>query len=84
MGNLELMYQSYASADKDVGAVISQAIRKGPTFLYEEVDNLEAAIGAVNGAEVIMPKRQTFYGSTEISVKDPAGHHITFAEFGKQ
>jgi uncharacterized glyoxalase superfamily protein PhnB len=80
-GNVELMYQSYASADKDVGTTISEVIRKGPTFLYVEVDNLEETIAAVRGSQVVMPKRQTFYGSTEIGVKDPAGHYVTFAEF---
>jgi len=80
-GNVELMYQTYASADKDVGATISQAIRKGPTFLYVEVDNLEETINAVKGADVSLPKRKTFYGSTEIGIKDPAGHYVTFAEF---
>jgi hypothetical protein len=29
-----------------------------------------------------MPKRTTFYGSTEIGIKDPAGHFLTFAQFG--
>jgi uncharacterized glyoxalase superfamily protein PhnB len=79
-GNVELMYQSFASADKDVGT-ISQMVRKGPTFLYVEVDNLDETINAVKGAEVVMPKRKTFYGSTEIGIKDPAGHFVTFAEF---
>src|SRR5919108_4529269 len=45
-GNVELMYQSYASADKDVGTTISQVVRKGPTFLYVEVDSLEETIMA--------------------------------------
>ena len=80
-GNVELMYQSFASADKDVGATISQVVRKGPTFLYVEVDNVEQTINAVKGAEVVMPKRTTFYGSTEIGIKDPAGHYVTFAQF---
>ena len=79
-GNAELMYQSFASADKDVGT-ISQMVRKGPTFLYVEVDNLDETINAVKGAEVVMRKRKTFYGSTEIGIKDPAGHFVTFAEF---
>jgi uncharacterized glyoxalase superfamily protein PhnB len=79
-GNVELMYQSFASADKDVGA-ISQMVRKGPTFLYVEVDNLDETINAVKGAQVVMPRRKTFYGSTEIAIKDPAGHFVTFAEF---
>jgi uncharacterized glyoxalase superfamily protein PhnB len=80
-GNLELMYQSYVSADKDVGA-ISKAVRKGPTFLYVEVDNLDETITATKGAEVIMPVRTTFYGAREIGIKDPAGHFVTFAQFG--
>jgi len=80
-GNVELMYQSYASADKDVGA-ISQLVRKGPTFLYVEVESLDETIAAVKGAEVVIPVRTTFYGAKEIGIKDPAGHLITFAQFG--
>jgi uncharacterized glyoxalase superfamily protein PhnB len=80
-GSLELMYQSYGSADKDVSAM-SQVVRKGPTFLYVEVEGLDKTIAAIEGAEVTMPKRTTFYGSTEIGIKDPAGHFITFAQFG--
>ena len=79
-GSVELMYQSYASADKDVGA-IAQVVRKGPTFLYVEVENLDETISAVKGAEVVIPVRTTFYGAKEIGIKDPAGHFITFAQF---
>ena len=83
-GTVELMYQSYASADKDGGPTISEQVRKGPTFLYVEVDNLDETINRVKDTEVVMPKRKTFYGSTEIGVKDPAGHYLTFAEFAPQ
>ena len=78
---VELMYQSFASADKDIAA-IAQVVRKGPTFLYIEVDKLDETIAAVKDLEVVMPRRTTFYGSTEIGIKDPAGHFITFAQFG--
>ncbi|MFI5097051.1 MAG: VOC family protein [Candidatus Acidiferrales bacterium] len=77
---VEVMYQSYASVDKDMPA-IGADVRKGPTFLYLQVDNLEELKAAVKRAEVYMPERKTFYGSTEIGVKDPAGHFITFAQF---
>jgi uncharacterized glyoxalase superfamily protein PhnB len=80
-GGVEVMYQSYASADKDLPAV-SQAVRKGPAFLYVEVENLDEIIAAVKGTEVVMPVRTTFYGSKEIGIKDPAGHFITFAQMG--
>ena len=77
---LEVMYQTYASVERDLPAIAGE-VRKGPTFLYLQVDNLESVKAAVKRAEVYMPERKTFYGSTEIGVKDPAGHFITFAEF---
>ncbi len=82
-GNVELMYQSYASADNDKdAAAVAPQVRKGPTFLYVEVENLDQIIAAVKGAEIAIPVRTTFYGATEIGIKDPAGHFITFAQFG--
>ena len=80
-GGVELMYQTYASAEKDVSAISSE-LRKGPSFLYVEVDNLDKTIAALKGIPVVMPPRTTFYGSREIAVKDPAGHIITFAQLG--
>jgi uncharacterized glyoxalase superfamily protein PhnB len=80
-GGVELMYQSYASVEKD-NAAVAELARKGPSFLFVEVDNLDAVIAATQGAPVVVPVRTTFYGATEISVKDPAGHVVTFAEFG--
>jgi uncharacterized glyoxalase superfamily protein PhnB len=77
---VELMYQSYTSADKD-NPRISGEVRKGPTFLYAEVDDLKATMSEARGAEVVMPERETFYGARETSIKDPAGHVITFAQF---
>ena len=79
-GSAQIMYQTYASADRD-HPPISAEVRKGPTFLYVEVDNLETIKSAVKGAEVYLPERTTFYGAKEIGVKDPAGHFITFAQF---
>jgi uncharacterized glyoxalase superfamily protein PhnB len=35
-GGVELMYQTYASAEKDV-SMVSPEVRKGPSFLYEVV-----------------------------------------------
>ena len=82
-GTAEVMYQSFASVDKEVPA-IAVDIRKGPTFLYLEVDDLEAVKAATAGADVYLPEHTTFYGSREIGIKDPAGHFITFAYFEKQ
>jgi uncharacterized glyoxalase superfamily protein PhnB len=78
---LELMYQSYASVEKD-NAATAELARKGPTFLYVEVNDLNQAQAATHGAEIAMPERSTFYGSKEFGVKDPAGHWIIFAQQG--
>jgi uncharacterized glyoxalase superfamily protein PhnB len=75
----EIMYQTYASVEKDQPDMLA---RKGPTFLYIEVDDLGATMTAVAGAEIAMAERTTFYGSKEFGVKDPAGHIVTFAQFG--
>jgi uncharacterized glyoxalase superfamily protein PhnB len=79
-GAAEVMYQSFASVDKDLPAIAGD-IRKGATFLYLEVDDLAAVKTAIAGMDVYMPERTTFYGSREIGIKDPAGHFITFAYF---
>ncbi|MGZ4873051.1 MAG: VOC family protein [Candidatus Angelobacter sp.] len=78
---LELMYQSFASAEKD-NAATGAAVRKGPSFLYVEVADLDAALEATKGAEVVMPVRTTFYHSREFGIKDPAGHYLIFAQQG--
>jgi uncharacterized glyoxalase superfamily protein PhnB len=78
---LELMYQSYASVEKD-NAATAAAVKQGPTFLYIDVDDLKSALTAVGNAELVMPVRSTFYGAREFGIKDPVGHYIIFAQQG--
>ena len=80
-GSTEVMYQTYASVQKD-DAQLAKDARKGPTFLYVEVDDLDAVIAALKGVPVVMPVRTTFYGAREIGVKDPAVNFVTFAQYG--
>jgi uncharacterized glyoxalase superfamily protein PhnB len=79
--NLEIMYQSIASAEKDIPAA-AKDISGGRTFLYVEVEKLDDIIAALKGVDLALPLRTTFYGAKEIGVKDPAGHMIVFAEMG--
>ena len=58
-GTAEVMYQSFASVDKDVPAIAAD-IRKGPTFLYLEVDDLEAVKAATAGMDVYCPRTHYF------------------------
>lgn len=59
---------------------MSAAARKGPTYLYIEVDNLDSVLSAMKDARNVMPERTTFYGMREFAVQDPGGHFITFAQ----
>jgi uncharacterized glyoxalase superfamily protein PhnB len=81
-GSLELMYQSYASMDKEPS--VAGLYQKGTSFLFLEVDDLDAVFASMQGAPMVNPVHKTFYGSTEFTVKDPAGNMITFAHFPKQ
>ncbi|SRR6266567_3396775 len=79
-GAAEVMYQTYASVEKDAPASMSAEARKGPTYLYLEVDDLDAVLAAMKDARIVMSVRKAFYGMREFSVQDPGGHFITFAQ----
>jgi len=79
-GTTEVMYQTYASVEKDAPQPMAAAARKGPTYLYMEVDDLDAVLAATKDKKVVMPLRTAFYGMREFAIQDPAGHFITFAQ----
>jgi uncharacterized glyoxalase superfamily protein PhnB len=79
-GTIEVMYGSYASLEKESG--VAGSYQKGTGFLFMEVDNVDQALAAMQGVPILLPLHKTFYGATEFTVKDPAGHLITFAQFG--
>jgi uncharacterized glyoxalase superfamily protein PhnB len=79
-GTVEVMYQTYASVEHDAPPAMAAGARKGPTYLYLEVDNLDAILAAMKDVQKVMPERTAFYGMREFAVQDPAGHFITFAQ----
>ena len=79
-GSVGVMYQTYASVEHDAPPAMAAAARKGPTYLYLEVDNLDAVLAAMKDVTKVMPERTTFYGMREFAVQDPVGHFVTFAQ----
>jgi uncharacterized glyoxalase superfamily protein PhnB len=79
-GSAEVMYQTYSSVEKDAPPSMSALARKGPTYLYMEVDDLDAVLAAMKDVKIVMPVRTAFYGMREFGVQDPGGHFITFAQ----
>ena len=83
-GGVELMYQSKASVDADLPASgapddLGEELERGTATLFIEVDRLEDVIGALGETEVLVPRRQTFYGMDEIFVRPPCGTVVGFA-----
>lgn len=78
---VELMYQSRASVQQDVPAL---AELPSSSFLYLEVDDLDAVVPKLAGAPVIVSRRKTFYGADELGVREPGGNVVLFSQHGSQ
>lgn len=80
-GDVEVMYQTHDSLGHDVPELAGQ-LATGRSAVFVEVDDLDAVQRALDGVAPVVPRRQTFYGSDELIVRDPAGNVVTFAQFG--
>lgn len=79
-GAVEIMYQTRASVLQDLPAAAKE-LTGHSVSLFITVDNFDAVEKAVAGAPVVKARHQTFYGSTEIYVKEPGGNTVGFAQF---
>lgn len=75
---VEVMLQSRASLAKDVPALAQERSR---SFLYIEVADFSAIAQRLQGADIVVPERTTFYGAREIGVREPGGNIVSFAAF---
>ena len=87
-GGVEIMYQTAASVREDLvaAASVKEAFRSGPqqSTLYIEVGNLTEVESRLQAERLVMPRRSTFYGATEVAYADPAGNIIVFAQRNSQ
>jgi hypothetical protein len=87
-GDLELMYQTRASIDADLGesgapAGLGTEMAEGTSTLYITVDSLDELLPALGDTEVVVPRRKTFYGADEIFVRPPCGTVVGLAAHGQ-
>ncbi len=83
-GEIELMYQSRASIDADLGESgapksLGRELADSTTTLFIEVARLDDVISALGEVDLVVPRRQTFYGMDEIFVRAPCGTLVGFA-----
>jgi len=83
-GAVQLMYQSRASLDADLGtsgapADLGDELSSGTATLFVQIDDLDEVIRRIGDVEVVVPRRQTFYGMDELFVRAPCGTLVGFA-----
>lgn len=79
---VQVMYQTWHSVEKDVPALARES--RGPAFLFLEVASIADVQKRLAGVQPVVPLRTTFYGATELIVREPGGHIVTFAEFAQE
>lgn len=82
-GDVEVMYQTRASVLAERPDAADEVVGHS-TVLFVTVDDLDPIATAVSGAPIVKPRHDTFYGSTELYVKEPGGNLVGFAQFKKQ
>jgi uncharacterized glyoxalase superfamily protein PhnB len=83
-GSVEIMLQTYAGMKADPANPLAAAAEQGPSFLFLEVPDINAAADALKGAEIVQGIHDTFYGSKEIIAREPGGHYVIFAQLPKR
>ena len=82
-GDVEVMYQTRASVLAERPDAADEVVGHS-TVLFITVDDLDPIEASVSGAPIVKPRHDTFYGSTELYVKEPGGNLVGFAQFKKQ
>ncbi len=79
-GPIEIMYQTRASVLSEQtgppGDLMGHSVA-----LFITVDDLDKVEKSLAGAPVVKARHQTFYGSTEMYVREPGGNTVGFAQF---
>ncbi len=79
--DIEVMYQTRASVAAEHSGDPAE-LDGHSVALFITTDDLDAVEKAITGAPVVKARHVTFYGSTEIYVREPGGTTVGFAQFG--
>lgn len=84
LDDLEIMYQSRASVRADLGESgapegMADEMAGSTVTLFIEVESIDEVMDSLEEHEVLVPRRQTFYGMDEIFVRAPCGTMVGFA-----
>ncbi len=82
--DVTIMYQTRASILADLGASgappeLPDELAAGTSTLFIEVADIDSTIEALGEPDLVVPRRETFYGMDEIFVRAPCGTLVGFA-----
>jgi hypothetical protein len=80
--SVELMLQTVESFEGDAPSQ-ARHFDGDRTWLFVEVEDLAAVETALDGCEIVLERRTTFYGAQETGYREPGGHFVTFAQFAR-
>lgn len=79
-GPIEIMYQTRASViNEQPGS--ARDLMGHSVALFITVDDLDKVEKSLAGVPVVKARHETFYGSTELYVREPGGNTVGFAQF---
>ena len=83
-GEVQIMLQSRAGQLKDNAALAKGPFANDGVMLFMEITGFDEWLPKLEGLEVVVPERNTFYGAREIGVRAPSGIIVVLAEFTEQ
>jgi hypothetical protein len=83
-GGVELMYQTYEGMQANPSDPLSKAAEQGPTFIFMEVQDINAIASALHESEIVKGIYETGYRAKEIVAKEPGGHYVIFSQLPTQ
>ncbi len=75
---VEIMYQSRTSLLKDIPGLGNYPLEDS-SIGYIEVTSLDEILDKLDGVEVVVPPRKTFYGTHEVGIRGPGGRIVMFS-----
>ncbi|WND03834.1 hypothetical protein QGN29_05530 [Temperatibacter marinus] len=80
-GQQQFMMQTVESIEGDMQSFKGKDLLSSPVLLFIVVANIDAIDEVLQDFDQAFPRRETFYGATEIGYYTPDGTQVTFAEF---
>lgn len=78
-GDKEVMFQTAESSTKE-HPILKPYVSAGTIIQYIDVDSLDAVLSKIAKESILVPPKETFYGTREAVIKTPSGLLLIFAE----